>query len=109
MRHSSSWSHKTERRPGRNNMDSLKPRNACAGALLTTLLCLPAVSSAAFVYDEDIDGDLSGDGLSPTVLDAGVGKNSLSGTTISGDLDYFTFNVGAGLQLDAIILATFNS
>jgi hypothetical protein len=72
-------------------------------------MCLPAVSWAAFVYDEAVDGDLSGDGLSPTVLVAGEGTNILVGSTVAGDLDYLTFNVGAGLTLDAIILAAFDS
>ena len=90
-------------------MDSCNRRNAHAGALLTTLLCLPAASWAAFAYDEAVDGDLSGDGLAPTVLVAGTGVNTLAGTTVGGDLDYLTFNVGAGLTLDAIILAAFDS
>jgi hypothetical protein len=83
--------------------------NARSGALLLTLLCMPAVSSAAFVYDEASDGDLADDGLTPTVLDAGVGVNTLAGTSMSGDLDYLTFNVGAGLRLDAIVLFAYAS
>lgn len=87
-------------------------RNRCkmhAGVLLATLACVPTASWAAFTYDESTDGDLSGDGLAPTVLDAGVGVNTLSGTISPEDLDYLTFNIGAGLQLDAIMLVSFST
>jgi len=83
--------------------------NAGAGALIAALLCVPTASWAAFVYDESVDGDLSGDGLAPTVLVAGTGVNTLAGTTVNGDLDYLTFNVGAGLTFDAITLTAFDS
>jgi hypothetical protein len=89
-------------------MDSRTRLNAPAGALLA-LLCMPAPSWAAFVYDETIDGDLSGDGLNPTVLIADFGKNVLSGTTVAGDLDYLTFNVAAGFTLEMVILADYES
>jgi hypothetical protein len=87
-------------------------RNVCsavAGALITALLCAPTASWAAFAYDEAVDGDLSGDGLSPTVLNAGEGTNTLSGTTTAGDLDYFTFNIADGLQLDSLILTAYSA
>ena len=90
-------------------MDIRNRFSALAGALIATLLCIPTASWAAFVYDESVDGDLSGDGLTPTVLAAGSGANSLTGSTISGDLDYFTFNIADGLTLDSIILVTFSS
>jgi len=90
-------------------MDIRNRFSALAGALIATLLCIPTASWAAFVYDESVDGDLSGDGLTPTVLAAGSGANSLTGSTISGDLDYFTFNIADGLTLDSIILVAFSS
>jgi hypothetical protein len=90
-------------------MDIRNRCSALAGALIATLLCMPTASWAAFVYDESVDGDLSNDGLNPTVLTAGSGANSLSGSTIAGDLDYFTFNVADGLTLDSIILVEFNT
>jgi len=89
-------------------MDNRKICNALPVVLLAAFSCLPA-TSVAFVYDEGVDGDLSNDGLSPTVLVADVGANTLAGTTVSGDLDYFTFNIGAGFRLDAIILTAFDS
>src|SRR4030095_1244897 len=45
-------------------MDSCYRRHAHWGAVLATLMCMPAASWAAFAYDEAVDGDLSGDGLS---------------------------------------------
>jgi hypothetical protein len=78
-------------------------------SLLLAALSASATAWASFVYDEAVDGDLSGDGLSPTVLVADVGSNSLTGTTGTGDLDYLTFNVASGLRLDAVILAVYDS
>jgi hypothetical protein len=89
-------------------MDKRKICSALPGVLLAAFSCVPATSSA-FVYDEAVDGDLSNAGLSPTVLIADIGANTLAGITVSGDLDYFTFNVGAGLKLDAILLTAFDS
>ena len=80
-----------------------------AGVLLAALSCVPTASWAAFAYDESVDGDLSGDGLNPTVLDAGVGVNTLTGSISPDDLDYLTFNIAAGLQLDAIMLVSFST
>ena len=90
-------------------MNDLKRCKMHASALLAGLLCVPTASWAAFTYDESVDGDLSGDGLTPTVLVAGAGVNTLAGTTAPGDLDYLTFNVGAGLQLDAIVLVAYSA
>jgi hypothetical protein len=89
-------------------MDSLQTRYL-ASVLLATFLTVPSASWAAFAYDEASNGDLSNDGLAPTVLDAGEGDNTLGGYTVSGDLDYLTFNVGPGLQLEAIMLWVFDS
>ena len=84
-------------------------RKMHAGVLLAGLLCVPTASWAAFLYDEAADGDLSGDGFTPTALIASAGDNTLVGTTATGDLDYFTFNVAPGFQLDAIVLVTLST
>jgi len=77
-----------------------------ASMLLAALSCVPTVSWAAFVYDEAVDGDLSGDGLTPTVLVAGAGVNTLVGTVSTPDLDYLTFNVASGFRLEALVLVS---
>ncbi|MGI9290864.1 MAG: hypothetical protein ACR2QG_06270 [Gammaproteobacteria bacterium] len=77
--------------------------------LLIVALVLPGLASA-FSYDENIDGDLSGDRFNPTDLGvAALGSNLLSATSVANDLEYFTFNVVAGQQLDAIELLSWNS
>lgn len=91
--------------------------------LLLTLKCLTAAmvaigcaaTHAATVWDEDVDGDLSSNGRSPTSLAANLGSNRVQGVTgDSGqgvDRDYFTFSVPVGAELSSIMLsdATFVS
>src|SRR5580765_3237947 len=95
--------------PKGDHMDSRRIRNVHASALLAALLCMPATSSAAFDYDEAVDGDLSNDGLNPTVLPPTEGVNTLAASSVAGDLDYFTFGVLSGFKLDAIVLTSFDS
>ena len=58
------------------------------------------------IYDESVLGDLSNNGLAPTVLTVSLGSNDLFGTTGKTgtviDRDYFTFTVPQGLELTAI-------
>lgn len=74
------------------------------GALVAALLG-PA-AGAATVYDEGVSGDLSGSGLSPTLVSLAAGANVVIGRTgrENGivDRDYFSISVPAGLQLSAI-------
>lgn len=65
--------------------------------------------AAAVVYDEAVDGDLSGNRLAPTSLVLSTGINSISGTTVAGDLDYVTFSVPGGATLNSMTLASFTS
>jgi len=66
-------------------------------------------ATAATIWDESIDGDLSGDQLAPTVLVVGVGANSITGVTQTGDVDFFTFTVPDGANLAQVILTSFDS
>ena len=78
-------------------------------SLVIVTLLLPGLASA-FSYDELIDGDLSGDRFNPDDLGvAALGSNFLSATSVAGDLEYFTFSVAAGEQLDAIELLSWTS
>lgn len=90
------------------------------GVRLSTvaLMGLGACSMAAagtFNYDEAIDGDLSNDWLAPTQFPAfGVGQSVATMTTVdsnelTGDRDYFTITVPAGLQLDSITLLSLDA
>ncbi len=78
-------------------------RTALLGALL---LGLGTTASAATIWNEAVDGDLSTDPTSPTALTFGVGSNSIIGSmSAPQDIrDYITFTIGAGQQLSAIVL-----
>ena len=73
------------------------------------LLCSAALStSAATVWDEDIAGDFSNNGLSPTMVAMGIGSNLIFGTSGNGgagvDRDYFRFTVPVGTVLASLTL-----
>ncbi|MBB6430202.1 PEP-CTERM sorting domain-containing protein [Algisphaera agarilytica] len=73
---------------------------------------------ATTVHDETVDGDLSGAFGSPTGLTfnlgantviGGVGTNGNTGATNGSDADYFTFTLGTGQSLDAIVVDSYTS
>jgi hypothetical protein len=68
-----------------------------------------AASAHAFVYDETVSADLSGDGLNPTILSATPGINSLVMTSGVDDRDYFTFTVPTGYLLSSIFHKSYDS
>lgn len=85
-----------------------------ATILTLILLSLPTTASAASLHNEDVDGDLSDDGLNPTVLgELTLGNNSLRATFNKGetnpDPDYFTFTVPEGLVLTNIVLQSWQT
>ncbi|MFD0864169.1 T9SS type A sorting domain-containing protein [Sungkyunkwania multivorans] len=64
---------------------------ACSFGLITSML-------SAQAWDEDLDGDLSGDFSNPTTLTFMVGSNDVIAAQQGSprDVDYFTFTVPAG-------------
>lgn len=69
-------------------------------------------AQAAIVYDEAVQGDLSNDHLSPTVVTLGVGQNLIMGSTVhqpSLDRDFFTITIGTGQALSAIVLSSYTN
>ena len=82
--------------------------NAHKSIILLVGACLfGAAVHASVIYDESVSGDLSNDGLTPTLLTVSLGSNQVFGTTGKSteiDRDYFTFTVPAGLVLSAITL-----
>lgn len=80
---------------------------AGAGVAIAALFASVA-ASAATVWNEGVDGDLSNSGLTPTSLSIGTGSNLVYGTTGNAgsgvDRDYFTFTIPVGLELIQIIL-----
>ena len=86
---------------------------AFAALLGSALAAVIAVSpaSAASTYSENVSGDLSNNGLSPTAISLAFGNNMIEGNTgrdSAGaiDRDYFTFTLASGQALDAIELLT---
>jgi len=79
------------------------------GVVATLLVCASLSPAQAFNYNEATDGDLSGNGLIPSMLSAASGVNSLAMTSATGDRDYFSFTVPAGYWLTSIIHKTYAS
>jgi len=61
------------------------------------------------LFDEAVDGEISGDATNPLALDLGNGSNVLAGSVVGGDLDYVTVHVPAGHVLSAIDLVSYES
>lgn len=76
-------------------------------SLLASFALVPA-ARAGTAWDESVSGDLSGSGLSPTVVSVVPGANSVIGITGAGangiDLDYFTITVPGGYTLASLRL-----
>lgn len=78
-------------------------------AALAAAACWSMAGQAATVWDEAIQGELSGDRLQPTDLVAATGDNLVFGTVGNAgqgiDRDYFSFNVPTNAWLDSIRLS----
>lgn len=73
-----------------------------------TALLAGSLASAA-IYDEAVDGDLSGDRFAPTLIGLDLGMNTVTMDVVlsdqpGGDRDYFTFTLGAGQSIDSMIV-----
>lgn len=75
-------------------------------AFLVVCVAAPG-ASAAVIWDESLDGDLSGNRLIPTTLSVGVGSNEIIGTTVHDDRDYFRFSLSPGQALTQIIVRNY--
>ncbi|ACK71948.1 conserved hypothetical protein [Gloeothece citriformis PCC 7424] len=84
------------------------------GIALSGVLSFPSALKAALIYDEAVNGDLSGNHLSPTKLpDLTAGENEihiiinnteLAADQVNKDLDYFTVTLPKNLSLTQLIL-----
>jgi hypothetical protein len=72
-------------------------------------LAVASAASAATIWDEGVNGDLSNNRLAPTVLSVSPGSNTIIGSTVQGNIDYFTFTVPVGYEFSALILSSFSS
>lgn len=82
--------------------------HAIAAAVMAPVV---ALASADIVYDEAVDGELSGDPNAPTFIDFTGGSNTVIFTTDGegDDRDIFTFNVASGFELTGIVLDLFDT
>ncbi|MEQ1935503.1 MAG: PEP-CTERM sorting domain-containing protein, partial [Fimbriimonadaceae bacterium] len=61
------------------------------------------------MWDENVQGDLSGNHLLPNNVSVSVGSNNLIGSTGNSDRDYFHFSLAPGQALTGIILRNYVS
>jgi hypothetical protein len=78
----------------------------CSGLALAAFA---QVASAVTIWDESVDGDLSNLAGAPTEVTVAVGTNTVLGSTLSGDRDFFTFTIPDGATFSALILAALDS
>jgi len=74
-----------------------------ARGLGAAALGLAGTAQAGVVWDESVQGDLSGQAASPTALTLSPGSNQVLGASgnlgAGTDLDFFTFTIPAGQQM----------
>lgn len=80
-----------------------------AGVAGLSVCVLAGTAVGQFQYDESIDGDLTGVRSSPDELLAAPGSNTVAGTVVDGDIDYFRFTVPTGFELSAINVTNYDS
>jgi hypothetical protein len=79
-------------------------------AIVLLLAALAVPASAAVIWNEGSNGDLSSNEAAPTPISFGVGSNQIIGS-VSGsplDRDYITFTIGAGQTLAHVNLIAFS-
>ena len=74
---------------------------------------LAGSASADLMWDEAIDGDISGDYMNPTQMYTKGVNNHVIFTTVGGnpeqDREYFTFTIAEGYELVSIVLDNFDT
>jgi hypothetical protein len=83
----------------------------CRGslALISMAAALAGPAAAATLWNESVNGDLSNVRTAPTNLALAFGSNTITGTTVAGDVDFFTVTVPASAFFSALTLITFTS
>ena len=72
------------------------------------LVGVPCFANAAS-YSETVNGDMSDDRLAPSSVALDFGSNTISGSTVAGDIDYLTVHVPDGGVFAALVLTAFAS
>lgn len=76
---------------------------------LGAISCCFAIGQAQIIWDESVNGDLSGDRFNPTSLSLGVGNNEVIATMGPDDKEYVHFSLAPGTTLSQIILVSYSS
>lgn len=72
------------------------------------LFSLASLAHADIIWDESVDGDLSGDRALPTNLALSLGTHGLIISTVAGDLDYFHVSLPSGLAVSQLNLVSWS-
>ena len=83
-------------------------KSRIASAVLALALVLP-LRARAGSYLESVSGDISGDRTAPSSLALDPGDNSISGTVVSGDLDYITLLNATASPIVSLTLTQFDT
>jgi hypothetical protein len=93
---------------GDTQMTSLLRRSIVLPVLLASAFLYVTAAHGDTLYNESVSGDLSNNGLAPTLLTVSLGSNVVFGTTGKNattgiiDRDYFTFTVPQDMELTAL-------
>ena len=79
-------------------------RNSRFVIILCGLLAVTRSASAATIYSESTNGDISGNRSSPTSRTLGLGSNDVFATSQGGDQEYLTLVVPSGMALRNLFL-----
>jgi MYXO-CTERM domain-containing protein len=79
---------------------------ALAGAVLAVFA---QSAMAVSIWDEGVDGDLANDTSAPTLVDLGIGTNTITGSSQLADIDVFTITVPDDATFVSLLLTTFTS
>lgn len=79
-------------------------------AMLLTVVIPGTCAQGDVVWDESIQGDLSGDSLAPTVFVFAEGSNDVIGATVASplDRDFWTMEILDGYRLESIVLSDYD-
>src|SRR5688572_3474078 len=78
-------------------------------AFVVGLVAVAAVSNSQIIWNESVNGDLSGDRLNPTSLNLGFGSNGIVGTMMPGDREYVHLHLSPGMALGQIVVVSYVS
>lgn len=77
--------------------------------LSSVAFAICAASQAQVIWNEAVNGDLSGNRLAPTTLALGLGNNNLIASMGGSDKEYVHFTLAPGMSLTSIFLTGYVS